>query len=72
MSDASPSATAPLDERALDEALARVESARRWSPRVLSKLEAMIRSGSDADLFRVNPIAYAAAQRVRNRLFLTL
>ena len=33
-----------VDERALDERLARLEAARSWSPRVVSRLEALIRS----------------------------
>ena len=33
-----------VDERALDERLARLEAARPWSPRVVSRLEALIRS----------------------------
>jgi class 3 adenylate cyclase len=31
-----------------------------WSPRVVSRLEALIRSGEDEALFRVNPIKFAA------------
>lgn len=48
-----------LDERALDERLARLESARSWSPRVVSRLESLLREGDDAALFRVNPFALA-------------
>ncbi len=48
-----------VDERALDERLARLETARSWSPRVVSRLEALIREGDDAALFRVNPLALA-------------
>ena len=49
-----------VDERALDERLAQLEAARSWSPRVVSRLEALIRDGDDAALFRVNPFALAA------------
>jgi class 3 adenylate cyclase len=49
-----------VDERALDEGLAGLEGARAWSPRVVSRLEALIRTGDDAALFRVNPFAFAA------------
>jgi hypothetical protein len=49
-----------IDERALDERLARLEEARPWSPRVVSRLEALIREGDDAALFRVNPFTLAA------------
>src|ERR671929_171211 len=48
-----------VDERALDERLARLEAARSWSPRTVSRLEALIRTGDDADLFRVNPFTFA-------------
>ncbi len=48
-----------VDEHALDERLARLEAARPWSPRVVSRLEALIREGDDAALFRVNPFALA-------------
>jgi class 3 adenylate cyclase len=48
-----------VDERALDERLARLETARAWSPRVVSRLEALIREGDDAALFRVNPFTLA-------------
>lgn len=50
---------AGIDERALDERLARLEAARTWSPRVVSRLEALIRDGEDADLFRINPFTLA-------------
>ena len=49
-----------VDERALDERLAQLEAARAWSPRVVSRLETLIREGDDAALFRVNPFTFAA------------
>ncbi len=42
-----------VDERALDERLARLETARSWSPRVVSRLEALVREGGDAALARL-------------------
>ncbi|HLT02986.1 MAG TPA: DUF5939 domain-containing protein, partial [Geminicoccaceae bacterium] len=48
-----------IEERALDERLARLEAARPWSPRVISRLEALIRTAEDDALFRVNPLAFA-------------
>ena len=48
------------DERMLDERLARLEAARPWSPRVVSRLEALIRTDDDAALFRVNPFTFAS------------
>ena len=49
-----------VDERILDERLARLEAARPWSPRVVSRLEALIRTDDDAALFRVNPFTFAS------------
>jgi class 3 adenylate cyclase len=49
-----------VDERALDERLARLEGARPWSPRVVSRLEALIRTNDDAALFRINPFTFAS------------
>jgi len=48
-----------INESLLDEALGKLESARTWSPRVISKLESFIRTAEDYDLFRVNSIQYA-------------
>ena len=48
-----------VDERALDERLARLEAARSWSPRIVSRLEALIRTDDDHALFRVNPFTFA-------------
>ncbi len=51
-----------VDERTLDERLARLEAARPWSPRVVSRLEALLRTNDDAALFRINPLAFASQQ----------
>jgi class 3 adenylate cyclase len=48
-----------VDERALDERLARLEAARSWSPRIVSRLEALIRAEDEEALFRVNPFTFA-------------
>jgi class 3 adenylate cyclase len=48
-----------INEKLLDERLAALESARAWSPRVVSKLESHIRSADDAELFRINAIHFA-------------
>src|ERR1051326_6854386 len=48
-----------INESLLDEHLGKLEGARTWSPRVISKLESFIRTADDYDLFRVNPIQYA-------------
>jgi class 3 adenylate cyclase len=49
-----------VDEQALDERLARLEAARPWRPRVVSRLEALIRTVDDDALFRVNPFTFAS------------
>src|SRR4051794_6919698 len=48
-----------VSARELDERLSKLEQARPWSPRVISKLETFIRSAPELDLFRVNPVQYA-------------
>ena len=48
-----------LNETLLDDLLAQLESVRSWSPRVISKLETLIRSGDDYSVFRINPIQFA-------------
>ena len=48
-----------VDERMLDERLGRLEAARPWSPRIVSRLEALIRADDDAALFRINPFTFA-------------
>jgi class 3 adenylate cyclase len=49
-----------INEPALDGRLAALEAARRWSPRLVSKLEAHIRSADEPALFRINPLRFAA------------
>ena len=52
-----------INEKLLEDRLGTLEAARSWSPRVVSRLEALIRSGEDDALFRVNPIKFAARRR---------
>ena len=49
---------ATIDDALLDQRLTELEKAHAWNPRVISKLEAFIRSADDYDLFRINPIQY--------------
>ena len=53
-----------LKESLLDDLLAKLESVRIWSPRVISKLETLIRSGDDYSLFRLNPIQFATEKGI--------
>jgi class 3 adenylate cyclase len=55
---------AELNEKALDQGLAALETARTWSPRVISKLESHLRSAEDKPLFRINPFAFAADKNI--------
>jgi hypothetical protein len=48
-----------INEKLLEDRLGTLEAARSWSPRVVSRLEALIRSGEGDALFRVNPIKFA-------------
>ncbi len=51
--------TAVVKEELLDERLAKLEMARSWTPRLVSKLESHIRSADDEALFRINPLTFA-------------
>jgi len=53
-----------VNDNTLEEALAKVERARNWSPRVISKLENSIRAADDEDLFRVSPLQWASQKSV--------
>jgi class 3 adenylate cyclase len=50
---------AGIDDRLLESKMTEIEQARSWSPRVISRFEALIRSGDDPSLYRVNPLAFA-------------
>lgn len=56
--------TIEINEKLLDERLGALESARAWSPRVVSKLESHIRSAEDGELFRINPCSFAAEKGI--------
>lgn len=48
-----------IDERLLESRMTEIEQARPWGPRVISKFEALIRSGDETSVFRINPLAFA-------------
>jgi class 3 adenylate cyclase len=54
-----------IDEKLLEERLTALESARTWSPRLVSKLESHIRSASDVELLRINPLKFAADKSLK-------
>ena len=53
-----------IDEGLLDEKLAIIEGVKSWQPRLISKLESVIRSGDEDTLFRMNPIRFAREKGV--------
>src|SRR5215471_13234987 len=55
---------ATINEALLDEQLAQLERVSNWSPRVISKLEAFIRTADDYSTFRINPIQYASEKGI--------
>ena len=53
-----------INEDVLDRKLEELEKARTWSPRVISKLEGLIRSGDDYSLFRINPLKFGSEKNI--------
>ena len=56
--------SAMIDEKKLEERLVALEAARSWSPRVVSRLEMLLRSGADEALYRINPIQFATEKSI--------
>jgi class 3 adenylate cyclase len=48
-----------INEKALDERLEELERAKKWSPRVVSRLESFIRTEDDFQMYRINPLRFA-------------
>ncbi|HWP94372.1 MAG TPA: DUF5939 domain-containing protein [Gammaproteobacteria bacterium] len=57
----------PINEALLDEKLAILEKARAWSPRTVSKLELHVRTAGDEELYRLNPLLWAATRNISGR-----
>ncbi|HZR73547.1 adenylate/guanylate cyclase domain-containing protein [Bradyrhizobium sp.] len=53
-----------IDEKKLEERLGALEAAKSWSPRVVSRLETLLRSGADEALYRINPIQFATEKSI--------
>jgi class 3 adenylate cyclase len=53
-----------IDEKKLEERLTALEAAKSWSPRVVSRIEMLLRSADDMALFRINPIRFAADKAI--------
>jgi len=55
---------AMIDEKKLEERLVALEAAKSWSPRVVSRLEMLLRSGTDEALYRINPVQFATEKSI--------
>ena len=55
---------AMIDEKKFEERLVALEAAKSWSPRVVSRLQTLLRSGTDEALYRINPIKFAAEKSI--------
>jgi hypothetical protein len=53
-----------IDEKKLEERLVALEASKSWSPRVVSRLEMLLRSGTDEELYRINPIQFATEKSI--------
>ncbi|MGJ4945901.1 DUF5939 domain-containing protein [Bradyrhizobium sp. HKCCYLS1011] len=53
-----------IDEKKLEERLVALEAAKSWSPRVVSRLETLLRSAPDEALYRINPIQFATEKSI--------
>ena len=53
-----------IDEKKLEERLVALEAAKSWSPRVVSRLETLLRSDADEALYRINPIRFATEKSI--------
>src|SRR5205814_10627315 len=53
-----------IDESKLEQRLVALEAAKSWSPRVVSRLETLLRSGPDEALYRINPIPFATEKSI--------
>ncbi|WP_407160234.1 DUF5939 domain-containing protein [Bradyrhizobium sp. STM 3557] len=53
-----------IDEKKLEERLVVLEAAKSWSPRVVSRLETLLRAGTDEALYRINPIQFAVEKSI--------
>src|SRR5437016_6271812 len=56
-----------INEQILEQKLSELEQARQWSPRTISKLETLIRTGTDRDLFRIDPLNYASQKGMQEQ-----
>jgi class 3 adenylate cyclase len=53
-----------INDQRLEQRLGALEAARSWSPRVVSRLETLIRAAEDDAVFRINPIKFAGERNI--------
>lgn len=53
-----------INDQRLEERLGVLEAVRSWSPRVVSRLETLIRTAEDDAVFRINPIKFACERNI--------
>src|ERR1700744_3046005 len=53
-----------IDEKNLEERLGALEAAKSWSPRVVSRLETLLRSSPCGAVYRINPIQFATEKSI--------
>ncbi len=56
--------TGIVDEKDFDDRLTRLERAHNWSPRVISKIESLLRTETEDSLFRINPVSFASERNI--------
>ena len=56
-----------LDEKLTEEKMTELEKSRQWTPRVISRLEALLRLPDDFALYRVNPLSFAAEKGITDQ-----
>ena len=56
--------TGIIDEKDFDDRLTRLEQANNWSPRVISKIESLLRTETEDSLFRINPVSFASERNI--------
>ncbi|MBI2602389.1 MAG: adenylate/guanylate cyclase domain-containing protein [Deltaproteobacteria bacterium] len=54
-----------INKTLLDEKFTELEKAKKWSPRVVSKLETLLNSPDDEALFCINPIRFASEKNIK-------
>jgi class 3 adenylate cyclase len=54
-----------INEALLEKKLTELEAVRAWSPRVMARLETLVRTADEGELFRINPVQFADDRGIR-------